>query len=114
MFSSQYGFRKQSSTEHATLELIDSVVNALNDKHYVPAVFIDLSKSSDTLDHNILIDKIWHYGIKGVPHKHLKSYLEHKKQFVINKATMSNYQSTNCGVPKGSILGPLLFFYLHT
>ena len=58
LFTSKYGFRKQSSTEHATLELIDSVVNALNDKHYALAVFIDLSKAFDTLDHNILLDKL--------------------------------------------------------
>ena len=50
LFTSQYGFRKQSSTEYATLELIDSVVNALNDKHYALAVFIDLSKAFDTLE----------------------------------------------------------------
>ena len=75
LFSSQYGFRKQSSTKHATLELIDSVVNALNDKQYALAVFIDLSKAFDTLDHNILLDKLWHYGIRGVPHKLLKATL---------------------------------------
>ena len=68
LFTSQYGFRKQSSTEHANMELMDSVVNALNDKHYALAVFIDLSKAFDTLYHNILLDKLWHYGIRGVPH----------------------------------------------
>ena len=78
----------QSSTEHATLELIDSIVNVLNDKHAL-AVFIDLSKVFETLDNNILLDKLWHYGIRGVPHKLFKSYLEHKKQLVINKDTMS-------------------------
>ena len=61
LFTSQYAFRKQSSTEHATLELIDTVVNALNDKHYAFAAFIDLNKAFDTLDHNILLDKLWHY-----------------------------------------------------
>ena len=69
LFTSQYGFRKQSSTEHATLELIDSVLNALNDKHNALALFIDLSKAFDTLYHKIVFDKIWHYGIRGVPHK---------------------------------------------
>ena len=72
-------------------------------------MFIDLSKAFDTLDHNILLDKLWHYGIRRVPHKPFKSYLEHRKQFVINKDTMSDYQNTKCGVPQGSILGPLLF-----
>ena len=110
LFTSQYGFRKISSTEHATLELIDSVINALNDKHYALAVFVDF----DTLHHNIVLDKLWHYGIKGVPHKLVKSYLERRKQFVINKDTMSDYRSTKCGVPQGSILGsPLFFIYIN-
>ena len=52
----------------------------------------------------------WNYGIRDPPHKLFKSYLEHRKQFVVNKATMSEYQSTTCGVPQGSSLGPLLFF----
>ena len=79
------------------------------DLHYVPAVFIDLSKAFDTLHHNILLDILWHYGIKGVPNKLFKSYLEHRKHFVINKDTMSDYQSTKCGDSQGSILGPRLF-----
>ena len=72
-------------------------------------MFIDLGKAFDTLYHNILFDKLWHYGIRGVPHKLFKSYIERRKQFVINKDTMSDYQSTTCGVRQGSILGPLLF-----
>ena len=69
LFPSQYGFLKPSSMEHMTVEVIDSVGNALNDKHYALAVFIDFSKSFDTLDHNVILDKLWHYGIRGVPHK---------------------------------------------
>ena len=72
-------------------------------------LFIDFSKAFDSLDNNILLDKLWHYGVRGVPHKSFKSYLEHRKQFVINIDTMSDYQSTKYGVPQGSILGPLLF-----
>ena len=75
LFTSQYGFRKQSSTEHATLELIDSVVNVLNDKHYALAVFIDLSKTFDTLNHNILLDKLWHHGIRGAQQFFFKATL---------------------------------------
>ena len=55
LFTSQYGFRKQTSTEHATLEVKYCVVNALNDKYYALAVFIDLSKAFDTLDHNMFL-----------------------------------------------------------
>ena len=57
-FASQYGFRKQSSIVHATLELIDSIVNALNDKHYALTVFIDSGKALDTLDDNTLLNKL--------------------------------------------------------
>ena len=56
-----------------------------------------------------MLDKLWHYSIRGVQYKLFKSYLEHRKQFVINKDTMSDYQSTKCGVPQGSFLEPLVF-----
>ena len=69
LFASQYVFRKQCSTEHATLALIDSTANALNDKQYALALFFDLRKAFDTLGHTILFDKLWYYGIRGVPHK---------------------------------------------
>ena len=65
MFTSQCGLREQSSIEHSTLELMDSV---LNDTHYVLAVFSDLRKAFDTFDHNIVLDNLWHYGNKGVTH----------------------------------------------
>ena len=72
-------------------------------------MFIHFSKAFDTLGQNTLLNKLWHYGIRGVPHKPIKSYLEHRKQLVINKDAISDYQNTKCGVPPGSILGPLLF-----
>ena len=64
-FKSQYGFRKQNSTELASLELIDRVIIDLEKKKNPIIVYMDLSKTFDTLDHNILLHKLHYYGIKG-------------------------------------------------
>ena len=72
-------------------------------------MFTDLSNTFGTLDDNILLDKRWHCGNREDPHKRLKN-LKHRKQFAINKDTMSDYQRTKYGVPQGFILGTVLFF----
>ena len=75
--ASQYGFLQQISTEHATLKLIDSVVEALNDNRHALAVFIDLSEAFSTSHHNICFDIVWHFGIRGFPHKPLFKFTLH-------------------------------------
>ena len=70
-------------------------------------VFIDLSEAFDTVNHEILLAKLNHYGIKGKTHKWIKIYLKHRKQFVLSKST--GLIEVICGVPQGSILGPFLF-----
>ena len=79
-YSSQYGFRKKHSTELATLEIIDIIIQEM-DKHLTPInIYIDLSKAFDTIDHNIFMDKLKHYGIKGTAFKLFKNYLSNRKQ----------------------------------
>ena len=73
---------------------------------------MDLSKAFDTINHDILLYKLEYYGFRGVAPDWFKSYLSNRKQFVRYQMHDSNYKIINCGVPHGSILGPLLFI-LH-
>ena len=108
-YSHQYGFRPNHSTESATLELVDRIFNLLDNDKIPFALFMDLSKAFDTLNHNILLNKLSYYGIKNTSLSWFQSYLSDRSQYV----NYNNHKSSTChisiGVPQGSILGPLLF-----
>ena len=103
----QYGFRANRSTTMALMDLTEELTNCIDNKEYAVGIFIDLKKAFDTIDHNILLYK--RYGMRGVALSWLKSYISKRQQFV----KMGNHNSTcldiTCGVPQGSVLGPLLF-----
>lgn len=105
----QYGFRKKSNTLSATIDLVTKLKNKVDKKQISLGVFIDLKKAFDTISHDLLLDKLHSIGINGKAHSMLKSYLTNRSQVV----KMGNFQSEprqiTCGVPQGSILGPLLF-----
>ena len=105
----QFGFRKNFSTDFAISKLLDNVVNSLSKRNHIIALFMDLSKAFDTIDHNILLHKLYNYGIRGVAWSWIKSYLSNRQQFVSINDIKSPLSFLNCGVPQGSILGPLLF-----
>ena len=111
LYSSQYGFRTKHSTEDAAIELIDGINEQLDKDPYdqVLAVFLDLSKAFDTIDHDILFKKLEHYGVLGAPLQWLRSYLTDRKQFIHYDDVHSELLSILVGVPQGSVLGPLLF-----
>lgn len=73
------------------------------------SVFLDLQKAFDTVDHNLLLVKLYKYGIRGHIHEWLKSYLNKRQQYVQFKQNNSDCQSVICGIPQGSVLGPKLF-----
>ena len=77
---------------------------------YVGTVFVDLKKAFDTVDHNILLQKLDHYGIQELNFKWFESYLSHRKQFTRIEGVDSSIQKVNIGVLQGFCLGPLLFF----
>ena len=107
--NNQYGFRAKHSTEYAAIDLVDRVMGQI-DKCEIPfAVFMDLSKAFDTLDHQILLEKLQYYGIQGTHLKWFESYLTNRKQYVSLNNVTSSQQLIKTGVPQGSVLGPLLF-----
>jgi len=108
-YPSQYGFRAKHSTSHAVHEFVDHTIHALENKKHTLGVFLDLSKAFDTIDHKILINKLSWYGVRGVALDWFRSYLTQRKQYVKYINSSSDILTLPCGVPQGSVLGPLLF-----
>jgi hypothetical protein len=105
----QYGFRKNRSTVHPLVHFTNAVSNALNKKHHVIAIFCDLRKAFDTVDHSILLKKLKNFGLGDAELGWFKNYLSNRKQFVFIEGKCSPLLDILLGVPQGSILGPLLF-----
>ena len=107
--NNQYGFHKLHSTEHAVLHFVDRIITELDKSNSPIAIFLDLSKAFDTLNYDILIQKLKYYGIADISFTWFRSYILNRNQFVTFKHCKSETLETKTGVPQGSILGPLLF-----
>ena len=107
LYTSQYCFRKQHSTELAAVELVDRVAHYLDPGKLPVSIFLDLQKAFDTLNHTILFKK--KKTSNGTSLDWFRSYLSNRSQYVDYDGTTSISLALTTGVPQGSILGPLLF-----
>ena len=105
----QFGFRQNYSTMHALISLTETIRKYLDEEKFVGGIFVDLQKVFDTVEHDILLTKLEHYGDRGLANDWFKSYLSDRKQFVSTNGHVSKLASVLYGVPQGSVLGPLLF-----
>ena len=106
---SQFGFREGRSTELATSHVVNKLLKAIDDGKFSVGIFLDLSKAFDTVNHKILFCKLENYGVRGIALNWFKSYLSNRIQIVSYNCANSDEQPICCGVPQGSVLGPLLF-----
>ena len=105
----QFGFREKHTTSQAILYFIDKIASATDNHKHTAGILLDFSKAFDTIDHEILLYKLNHYGIRGRALEWFRSYLSDRQQYVYLNHCESTYKYTSCGVPQGSLLGPLLF-----
>ena len=102
-------FCHKHSTYMAVLDFVKDLNEAADNNMLTAGIFMDLSKAFDTIDHGILLHKLYHYGFRGVSYKWFENYLSNRKQYVSFNNAHSLHESVTCGVPQGTILGPLLF-----
>ena len=108
-FNYQDGFGMLHSTTLALIEFTDNIIRYLDEGNNCMSVFIDLKKAFDTVDHEILLHKLGCYGIRGHANMFLRSYLNNRHQSTTISDSSSTLQKVHCGVPQGSVLGPLFF-----
>ena len=121
LYPLQFGFRQKCSTNHALIQITESIRNSIDNNEFGCGIFNYLKKSFDTVNHCILLSKLNHYGVRGKAYDWFQSYLSNREQFVCINGQNSDSLSITRGVPEGSILlrslsytGPKLWNSLST
>jgi len=111
LYKAQYGFREKFSTQHAILDIVNTIQTNMDKKMFTCGVFIDFKKAFDTVNHTLLLDKLHHYGIRGIVHEWFSSYLANRTQTThIDNDHISSKKNSPTGVPQGYVL---TFFDVH-
>ena len=111
LYDFQFGFRRYYNTTQPVLQFLDKIYHSLHkdDPEYTISIFLDLKKAFDTVSHSILLEKLKHYGFRGLSNLWFTNYLNGRKQVVSINGIDSDSLEICVGVPQGSVLGPLLF-----
>ena len=109
----QHGFRKNNSTIHALMQITERIKTSIDSGKFGCGIFIDLRKAFHTVNHNILLTKSEHYGIRDSMLKWFQSYLSGRKQFVSFHGVSSELLENKCGVPQGFGSGATTIFYVY-
>ena len=108
LYQNQFGFRQGYSSHHVLITLVNKPTQALDSGDMVIGIFLD-RKKMETVNHHFFVKNLYSYGSRGHLINWFKGYLENRSQYVIYNEKRSDIKDVICGVPQGSILGPLLF-----
>ena len=109
LYARQSGFRSKHTTMFPLIDVLTACYENINDKKYSSIIALDIKKAFDCVNHEVLLQKLDHYGFRGTSQKLLRSYLSNRRQYVQIKNFSSSLKQIGVGVPQGSVLGPLFF-----